>query len=152
MSILVRKFKNGDQLVMTISTASLVDYHFYSINSWLPIFDIKALVDSLIWISEPNFSKDPSIWQLILTMSPESWILACFNFVYILYVLRPSGIETKVFQHTQPLKVIHRLSFWLKRQDLLIWYVLGKRHCWHQFWPQSPKIGLPGLNLGWGRC
>ena len=43
----------------------LVDYHFYSITSWLLFFDIKALVDYHVWISEPKFPIDPSVRRTV---------------------------------------------------------------------------------------
>ena len=33
------------------------------------------------------------------------------RYIYIFWIFRPCGIETKVFHHTQPLRVIHSLSF-----------------------------------------
>jgi hypothetical protein len=79
--------------------------------------------------------------QLIRTMSPESWILARFRFcIYIFSIFRPCGIETKVFHHTQPFRVIHSLSFQLKKQDFANTY--------HVFWENVTadlNFGLRGL-------
>ena len=62
----------------TISTASLVDYHFYSMTSWLPLFDIKALVDYRVWISEPKFSKEPSVCHRVLLIF-MTWNAQCVH-------------------------------------------------------------------------
>ena len=66
-SVLIWK-KTGDKSVQLVRGSFLsnyflkihtfVDYHFYSTT-----FDIEALVDSHVWISEPKFPKDPSVWQ-----------------------------------------------------------------------------------------
>ena len=98
--------------------------------------------------------------RLIYFRESNCHVFPCLQFcVHILTFLKASSLETKWVTPNLHLKVISRLSFWLKkelvanlRKKIFFWVFWGFLLSWPPYWPQNLGIWFPDLSISGLTC